>query len=453
MALTTPQERRRRESLELPQLRAWQLQRLNQLLETILPQNRFYAQKLGQRRRLDAWDDLLQLPFTTKEELVAGQSAEGLAPNRTYPLEQYTRFHQTSGTRGRPLVVLDTAEDWPWWLECWQYVLDAADLGTADRLLMAFSFGPFIGFWTAFEAALARGCLVVPGGGMTTLSRLELLRTSQATAVFCTPSYALHMSEVAAQHGIGLAGLPVRRLILAGEPGGSVPAIRQRIEQAWNARVIDHCGATEVGAWGYPDAEGRGLHVLESEFIAEFLPVSAAQGSRHAPGDEPNSDRLDPADGELAELVLTALGRTGSPVIRYRTGDLVRPTWNHPGANRFVFLEGGVLGRSDDMLIVRGVNVFPSSIEQILRSFPEVDEYRLTALKAAEMDQLEIEIEDRLDRPGRVAEELQLRLGLKVVVRCVPLGSLPRFDGKGRRFVDRRGSATASPAGSVDEGV
>jgi phenylacetate-CoA ligase len=215
----------------------------------------------------------------------------------------------------------------------------------------------------------------------------------------------------------------VRTIIVAGEPGGSVPAIRSRLEAAWNARVIDHAGATEVGPWGYADPAGRGLHVAESEFIAEFLSVGTSQPA---------------ADGELAELVLTTLNRSGCPVIRYRTGDLVRPVRNGASENRFVFLEGGVLGRADDMLVIRGMNVFPSSVEQILRSFPEVAEYRLIADKVAAMDALTVEVEDRLNQPERIAKELRLRLGLKVEVQSVPVGSLPRFEGKAKRFIDRR---------------
>jgi phenylacetate-CoA ligase len=187
--------------------------------------------------------------------------------------------------------------------------------------------------------------------------------------------------------------------------------------------LIDHAGASEVGPWGYGDRAGHGLFVLETEFIAEFR--SLATGGRAA-------------DGELAELVITSLGRTGSPVIRYRTGDVVRPRYGGFGDNRFTALEGGVLGRADDMLIVRGVNIFPSSVEQILRAFPEVVEYRVTATKHGALDALVVEIEDRLNLPDRVSLELQLRLGLKVDVRCVPIGSLPRFEGKGKRFHDQR---------------
>lgn len=438
MITTTFEERRKREAFDEQSLEQHQLARLNRLLKTILPQNRFYAEKLAKISAeqlqsadgpLGSLDELAELPFTFKEELVSSRHAGELAANLTFPIERYTRFHQTSGTRGRPLMVFDTADDWDWWIDCWQFVLDAAEIAPGDRVLMAFSFGPFVGFWSAFDAACARGCLVVPGGGLTTLGRLELLRTVQITAILCTPSYALHMAEVAAEHQIDVGELKVRQLILAGEPGGSVPAIRGRIETAWKACVLDHSGATEVGPWGYGDLLGQGLYVNENDFIAEFLSVETGTAA---------------AEGELSELVLTNLGRAGSPIIRYRTGDLVRPTWRHPGPNRFVFLEGGVLSRADDMMVIRGVNVFPSSIEQILRSFPEVVEYRMTARKQGELDQLFVEIEDRLNDPERVAGELRLRLGLKVEVAAVALGSLPRVDGKGKRFVDERCTPTSN---------
>jgi phenylacetate-CoA ligase len=421
---TTYEERRRLERLDRQSLKDHQLRRLNSLLAAIVPANRFYAEKLAAvQLPLSSLGAIAELPFTSKDELLSGPLACDHTANLTYPPERYVRYHRTSGTHGRPMVVLDTADDWQWWVDTWQFVLDAAELGPDDRVVMAFSFGPFIGFWSAHDAVVARGALVIPTGGMDTLSRLEIIRGSGATAVFCTPSYALRLAEVAADNNINLATLQVRKIVVAGEPGGSLPAVRGRIESAWNAKVIDHGGATEVGPWGYSDADGRGLHVVESEFIAEFHSVETGRAA---------------GEGELSELVLTTLGRAGCPVIRYRTGDLVRPRWNSSGTNRFVFLEGGVLGRSDDMLIIRGVNVFPSSVEQIVRSFPEVAEYRMTVRKADEMDALSIEIEDTMNDPERVAKELRLRLGLRVDMRCVPIGSLPRFDGKGKRFVDER---------------
>lgn len=425
MTLSSLEHRRRLASLPREGLAEHQLQRLNALLATILPDNAFYAKKLaGCRTEFESLEQLAELPLTTKEELLGEPGGPIGAANLTYPVERYVRFHQTSGTRGRPLAVLDTQPDWQWWLECWQYVLDAANVTAADRALLAFSFGPFIGFWSAHDAMSARGGLVVPGGGMSTVARLELLRTSRATLVFCTPTYALRMAEVARAEGIDLAVLHVRALIVAGEPGGSLPAVRGAIETAWGATVIDHSGATEVGAWGFGDDAGRGLSITESQFIAEFLSLETGRPA---------------AEGELAELVLTNLGRIGCPVIRYRTGDLVRPRWPSSGAMRFAFLDGGVLGRADDMMIVRGVNIFPSSIEQIVRSFPEVVEYRLTVRRERNMDLLLIEVEDRAEQPERIAQQLELRLGLKIEVQAVADGALPRFEAKGRRFVDQRG--------------
>lgn len=414
-------QRRQLESLERDALSELQLQRLNKLLETVLPENRFYAGKLGgEAVRLESLDQLAELPFTEKSELVG---EDDFAVNLTYPVERYARFHRTSGTHGRPLVVLDTADDWQWWIDTWQFVLDAAELTSVDRVVMAFSFGPFIGFWSAHDAAVHRGCLVVPSGGLSTVARIELIRSVQATALFCTPTYALHMAEVAEAKQIDVSQTDVRRIVVAGEPGGSIPSVRERIETAWNAQVTDHSGASEVGPWGYADADREGLHVNESEFIAEFIAVESGRPAK---------------EGELSELVLTTLGRYGMPVIRYRTGDLVRPSWQARGNCRFVYLDGGVLSRADDMMIIRGVNVFPSSVEQIIRSFPEVVEYQMTAFKDGAMDALSIEVEDRLQQPERIANELQLKLGLRVDIQCVPAGSLPRFEAKGKRFVDQR---------------
>ena len=423
----TPDSKRRRllESLSRSALQQHQLTRLNQLLTEILPANEFYRKKLaGIDLPLSSLDQLAELPMTYKDEL-AGNSSNSHAANLTHPIEQYVRFHRTSGTQGRPMVVLDSETDWQWWIDTWQFVLDAADVTPADRVLMAFSFGPFIGFWSANDAIAQRGAMVIPGGGLSSLGRLDLVETSQATVLCCTPTYALRLAEVAEENQIQVADTSVNRVIVAGEPGGSIPSIRQRIEDVWQARVIDHSGASEIGPWGYADAEGRGLHVVESEFVAEFHSLETGQDAK---------------DGEVAELILTTLGRSGCPVIRYRTGDLVRPTWSHGGDNQFVLLAGGVIGRADDMLVIRGVNIFPSSVEQILRGFPEVVEYRITARHDGEMDRLSVEIEDHLEQPDRVAKELHRRLALHVDVTAVSLGSLPRFEGKGRRFVDLRRS-------------
>jgi len=431
MSHSSAENRRRLESLDCEALADHQLARFNDLLSAILPANQFYADKLANcPKQLDHLDQLAELPLTEKEELIREGSSQPTPANLTWPLQEYVRYHQTSGTHGRPLPVYDTAADWQWWVDGWQYVLDAADISSKDRALLAFSFGPFIGFWSAHDAFIERGGLAIPGGGMNSLARLDLIKRLGVTVLFCTPTYALHLAEVADENKINLAHFDVRKIVVAGETGGSVPATRARIENAWNARVTDHSGASEVGPWGYGDQQQTGLHILESEFIPEFLSIETG---------EPASE------GQLSNLVLTSLGRHGMPVIRYRTGDLVKPTWPTEGRNRFVLLEGGVLGRADDMMVVRGVNIFPSSIEQILRSFPEVVEFRLTARKRGEMDEIVVEVEDHMQQPSRIAKELHLRLGLKVEVRLAPAMSLPRFEGKGERFVDLRGNKESRP--------
>jgi phenylacetate-CoA ligase len=425
-------------------LDALKLARLRGLIAAILPSNEFYAAKLARvpdPAAIDSLDGLVDWPFTFKDELVeaAGMTVAAGRParpgNLTHPSERYVRYHQTSGTHGRPLPVFDTADDWQWWLECWRVVLDRGRVQAGDRVFVASSFGPYVGFWSAFDAVMAVGAMAIPTGGLSTIARLELLRAVGATVLVATPSYALHLAEVAREQKIDSSSLPLRLVIVAGEPGGSSPAVRARLAEAWGADVLDHAGATEVGPWGVGDVRGHGLDVIEPWFHPEFL---ALQTGRAA------------APGELAELVLTTLGRTGAPVIRYRTGDVVRPLWPSDadvaaGACPWVRLMGGVLGRTDDMLIVRGVNVFPGAIDDIVRSFPEIVEYRLTVADRDSLDTMLLEIEDHLDDPGRVARELQVRLGLRVDVAVVPLGSLPRFEGKGRRVSDRRNRVTKRP--------
>ena len=244
---TDPLERRRLEGLDRAALEEAQLRQFGELLAKILPTNVFYRNKLAGCAPPTTLEEFRQLPFTTKPELIGSAPGGNWAANLTYPRERYLRYHQTSGTHGRPLVLLDTADDWQWWMECWQYVLDAIEVNSADRVLMAFSFGPFVGFWSAHDAVAERSAMVVPGGGLSTTARLQLLADCEATIVFSTPSYLLRMAEVAAETGFDLAALPVRCVIAAGEPGGSIGSIRAAIEHAWGARVLDHSGATEVG--------------------------------------------------------------------------------------------------------------------------------------------------------------------------------------------------------------
>lgn len=417
--------------LTRPQIASIQLQRLNKLLN-VANQNPFYRERFGSLRLpLTSLDQLTELPLLTKSELVArspGDQSPG-DPGRIFslPRESYTRFHQTSGTSGHPMPVLDTPADWQWWLDCWQHVLHAAKIRESDVAMMAFSFGPFIGFWTASDALVQAGVLVIPGGGMSSETRLQMIVDHRCTVVCCTPTYALHLISVAEKLSIDLKNTSVTRLIVAGEPGGSVPTIRSRIQSGWNATVIDHSGASEMGAWGFGSQDGQGLHVIETQFIAERLCF-----------DKSNPVGRPAVDGEQAELVLTGLGRFGGPAIRYRTGDIVRATYQHEYSCRFLYLDGGVLGRSDDMMVIRGVNVFPSSIESIVRQLDPTAEFRIIVTKVGEMDTLAVEAELTESRCCELAELFQRRLAMRVEVTRAAAGSLPRFEAKAKRLVDLR---------------
>ena len=383
---------------------------------------RWRAAGLTSAQDLGGWDDFARLPLTSKRDLVEDQAAHPLfGTNLTYPPERYVRVHQTSGTTGAPLRWLDTRASWEWWARCWGFVLAGAGVREGDRAFFPFSFGLFVGFWAGFEGAQALGALAIPGGGQDSAARLAAMQTLGATVLVCTPSYALHLLQVARERGIDAGKLPVRITVHAGEPGAGIPAVRARIEAGWSARAFDHAGMTEMGAWGYECEAQAGLHVNESEFVAEVI---------------------DPVTGVPApegELVLTNLGRVGSPLVRYRTGDRVRLAAAACACGRtFRRLEGGILGRLDDMLIVRGVNVFPSAIEGIVRRFP-VEEFQVEVFRDGELDEVRVlvEVEGGVDGALRVQEALRAGLGIRLDVTPVAVGSLPRFELKARRIVRR----------------
>ena len=406
-----------------PDLVRHQADRLAALLAAILPDNRFYTRKLADV----SGDDWEAIPFTTKAELLADQAQHPpYGTNLTFPVSRYARLHQTSGTAGKPLRWLDTPESWAALLDCWTIIYRVVGVRPGDRLFFPFSFGPFLGFWTAFEAASRLGFLCLPGGGMTSKARLRFLLDNAATVILCTPTYALHLAETAAQEGIDLASSPVRMLIVAGEPGGNVPGTRWRIEAAWGARVFDHSGMTEVGPLGIECLEAPGgLHLLESECLPEVI---------------------DPADGRTVppgtpgELVLTTFDRPGSPLLRYRTGDLVRADPRPcPCGRSWLRLDGGIRGRVDDMIVLRGNNVYPSAVQAVLHRFPEVAEFRLSVDRSAALAVLRIEVELRPNAAAhtvaRIDDALREELLFRAEISTVPPGTLPRFEMKAQRLV------------------
>lgn len=392
-------------------IRSEQLERLRERLPEVLRANTFWRERLHDVR---GWDDFERLPLTTKSELVADQESHPpYGTNLTYPLDRYVRVHQTSGSSGaRPLRWLDDAESWSWWRRAWaHHVYRSAGVGPEDRVFLAFSFGPFIGFWSAFGGAEELGALGISGGGMTTEQRVRSIVELGATVLCSTPTYALRMAEVASQIGIDLRRSELRIAVHAGEPGASIPATRAAIEEGLGVTSYDHTGMTELGPTGVSCTQRDGVHLIESEHIFEEI------------------------DGEL---VATNLGRWGSPLIRYRTGDRVEISRTPCSCGSpFMKVVGGLRGRIDDMFTVRGVNLYPSQVEDIVRRHPQVVEFVIEVRRVRHMDEvtLIVECDDGTTFPmERLGADLRQALGVRIDCRQVSAGTLPRAELKAQRL-------------------
>jgi phenylacetate-CoA ligase len=412
-----------------------QLEQLQVLIRELLRGNAYYGRILREAGitaeipSLGAFSE--KMPFSYKHELVEDQRKNPpFGTNLTYPLEDYVRFNQTSATTGKPMRWLDTPESWGWMLGNWRRVFEAAGVTKSDRVYFAFSFGPFLGFWTAYESATMIGCLCIPGGGLSSPARLIAILEDEVTVICCTPTYAIRLAEVAAEEGIDLSRSKVRRIIVAGEAGGSIPSTRSRIEAAWpGASVFDHHGMTEVGPVSYECPKQAGtLHIIETSYYTEVIdPETGAPVEPYGTG----------------ELVLTTLGRAAMPLLRYRTGDLVVLSPDAPCAcgSYEMALPGGILARTDDMVVVRGVNIFPTAIEDVMRKCEGLGEYRVLIRQARAMAELEIEVEPAANcsDPASMVEHLEHALrdvfAMRIPVTLVAAGSLPRYEMKAKRWM------------------
>jgi phenylacetate-CoA ligase len=414
---------------DLNSIRQQQTQALRTLCRELVPTNAFYASKLRETgldlETMTLEDFTAQMPFTTRAEWTRDQIENPpFGTNLTYPVSRYIRFCRTSGSMGHPMIWLDTRETWDAMLDCWARVFAAAGITKPQRFLYAFSFGPFLGFWTAYEAAIKVGHMCIPAGGLSSVSRLRLLLDTQAEILCCTPTYAIRLAHVAETEGFDLTKTNVKVIVVAGEPGGSIPATREHISEHWHgARVFDHHGMTEVGPVTYEcPAEPGVLHVMEDAFYPEVF-------------DD--------------ELILTTLRRPGSPLLRYRTGDLVSAERRSPCAcgTAELSLLGGILGRKDDMAVIRGVNVFPSAIEEIVRSVNGIEEYRVELYSRNDQAQMRVIIEG--SGGDTACRDLERRfeqaMFLRIPVTLAAPGSLPRYEMKAKRWVkltDEGGSAS-----------
>ncbi len=399
--------------------------------ESVLPQNAFYLRKLriGAGNVSKSWikDNFDSFEFTSKFELQNSQSFYPPYGDFHYlDLAEYNRFHQTSGSSGKPLLFLDSQDGWEWLLNNWLKIFALAGIEKGDRLFFPFSFGPFLGFWTAFEAACKAGCLSFPGGGMSSESRLALIQNQNINVIFTTPSYALRLGEVAQGQGINLQDLGIKKLVLAGEPGANIPATRLRIEKDWGPIVVDHHGMTETGPVTVECSITPGLlHIIENAFIAEVI--------------DPNTQKK-LSLGSIGELVLSSIGRAGCPLLRYRTGDIVHLNQQKCACGfNGQSLKGGILSRADEMIFLKGNNIYPSALQNMLHSIEGILDFRITFYKTEGNQNLLFEIEtlqtDYESIKNMLEKMIQTAFLFKPVIKIVPTGSLPTQEMKSKRFI------------------
>lgn len=431
------------ETLSRSDLRQLQLVKLQRTVARAYEQSPFHRRLYDQAKvkpsDIQTLDDIRRLPFMTREDWMACQAQKPMFGDLiTRPQDDAIRYHLTSGTSGRqPLRVLDSRKDWAWIGESWCYGFWGFGVRPTDTVFFAFSYGSFIGFWGAHYCCEKIGCLVLPSGNMTTEARVKQLVEMGATTVCATPTYALRMAQEAQKMGIDLAKSKVDKVIVSGEPAGSIPATKKLIEEMWGAKCGDTAGMTEIGTIMVFECSHQpgGVHIIEDHFIEEVLDPDTGEPVKY---------------GERGERVVTSFGRGFIPLLRYRTKDMVVkvPHSNCTCGRSFDIYEGGILGRVDDMKLIRGTNVYPRAVEAIVREHAEVEEFQIILTREEGIrDEITVKVELK---PAAEPRWLQIEKalgkdladaheGLRFNVVKANAGELPRFELKAKRLQDLRG--------------
>ncbi len=435
------------ETLERPQLEALQLAKLRRQVAWAKERSPWYRRTLAgvDPESLRSLDDLRALPMLTRENWMDSQFEHppyGELP--TVSGAGAIRVHTTSGTTGKgPLRALDSRKDWAWIAEMWAYGIWGCGVRPDDTAYIAFGYGSFIGFWGLHYSMEKIGVLNVPGGAQTTEARVRQIVDFGATVVASTPTYALRLAQEAHTLGIDLVGSAVSRLILSGEPAGSIPQTKALIEEQWGAQAFDTAGMTEIGTIMVFECAHQpgGTHIIEDHVIEEVI----------------DPETLEPVPyGTPGERVVTSFGRGAIPLLRYRTGDLVCkvPASTCACGRVYDIYEGGILGRVDDMKIIRGTNVYPRAIEAIVREYAEVDEFQTVITREGVRDEITLRVELKAAAGDAgwdaLSETLHKRLsqaheGLNFRIERAGAGELPRFELKAKRTIDKRDA----PIGAV----
>jgi phenylacetate-CoA ligase len=429
--------RKRMETLPREKLEELHLQRFRERMQYVYERSPMYRRKYDEAgikpSDLRSLDDIRQVPFTVKEELRESQAQHppwGDFP--CIPPEEGVRVFQTTGTTGIPVKVLLNKADWyKHFYEQFMHFMYGYDIRTSDILFVPFGYSLYIAWW-GFQAALEQeGVMIVPGGAQSSKDRVRNVFDWGATVVCGTPTYLLHLGETAEGMGVSLADSAVRVVVAAGEPGANVPSTKRAIEEIWGAKCYDDIGSTEISNFGFECIAQKGTHVIETMFYPECL----------------DPETLKPVpDGEVGELVLSNLCTESVPLLRYRMMDLVRFNRETCECGRtFLRLDGGILGRADDMFQFAGVNVFPSAIENFIREVLEFsNEYQIVVPKMGSGRHLKIRIEpatadiskERMEEAvKKFVETFKYRITVTPDVEIVELGKLPRFELKAKRVI------------------
>jgi phenylacetate-CoA ligase len=417
------------------QLRALQLQRLRTMVNWAYPRVELYRQRMAERGLTPAdirsLEDIRQLPFTTKQDLIATYPF-GLFAS---PMQDIVRLHASSGTTGRPIVVAYTQDDIRVWSSVMQRCFAACGLHSGDVIQNAYGYGLFTGGLGAHYGAEALGATVVPISGGNSDRQIMVMKDFGVTAICCTPSYFLHLIERAGELGLDIRQLPLRVGVFGAEPW--TDGMRRRIQAESNIRAYDIYGLSEIigPGVGIECCHQNGLHIFEDHFLVEII--------------DPVGDRPCP-DGEEGELVLTTLSKQAMPMIRYRTHDITAIIPEPCPCGRTVRRIQRISRRSDDMIIIRGINVFPSQIETALLAVEgTLPHYQITLTRDKGLDEIEVQVEvtpelfgDKIGAlealQSRLETSLERTIGLRAAVRLVEPHTLARSEGKARRVKDLR---------------
>jgi phenylacetate-CoA ligase len=429
------------ETLPQEKLRDLQLEKFKKILRWGYDHSKFHR-ALYEKERIKpgdirSFDQIRHVPKVEKSMMrdIQGKEPFPYGDALCVPLEEVTQFHQTSGSTGQPVYQPDTWEDWEWFVECWAFILWAQGYRASDRVFIPFGYNIFIAFWAGHYAAEKIGCEVVPGGVLDTQARILKIRELNATAMMGTPTYMLGMAATAKNKlGIDPASLTINKITCAGEPGASIPSTKKRIEEAWGAKVYDHAGATEIGAWSYEcDMQPGCMHVNEALFFVEIEDLTTGEII-----DEP---------GRRGKMIITALDRHAQPCIRFDSKDIIE--WAPdpcPCGRTFRLIKGGVIGRADDITKVKGVLLAPSAIEEAVREIDGLgDEFEVVVDKVGDIDRITLKVElltesedQRQTIEGRLKDQLRLKTNLGYDLEFHGYGTLPRYEVKAKRFRDLR---------------